>query len=229
MNNIFNNWNHVMIRTLFFSVIYITLAAVTLPAQQNQPNNYIYNEYFGNLPSIVKKYEQKLEETENELEKEKLLGNQQGILQVALIKKAYKKEYKEAVEAYAQSFKFPKPIALKSLQNSRYMISLPTVLTATSDAMQLTFTVLMLADIKTEYGTYERALLLYFKAIDKEGKDIPNSYCLGSELNNDMKAGAKFDLKLAWRNSSFKNFENFAKLVQVSKEEYESAMKNRNQ
>jgi hypothetical protein len=208
-----------VVRNFFVSAaILITVIA----CGSNMEVKKVSNEFLGEYPSLLKEFAAKTEKMETEIKQKKESKDLESLMKLAKDKKALENEFKTKVDEYAKSFGFTKAIPFEAAAGSPYTISGTKVKTATSSALQLTMSVTLNQDIKTEYGNLDRILVVYFKAVDKDGKVLPKSYTNASKANIDMKSGSTFDLNLAWNNKVAQNFENFAKLVQVTEAEYNS-------
>lgn len=179
------------------------------------------NEYLGEYPSLLKSYSLKMEKLEADIKSKKAAKDVEALLKLAKEKKEIEKEFKSKIDEYTKSYKFTKPIQLQAAVDSPLKINSVKVKAATSDALSFEIDAVLNKDIKTEYGGFERILVVYFKAVDSKGNVIPKSYTNASRTNTDMKAGTSLNLSVAWNNERAQNFENFAKLVQVSEAEYQ--------
>lgn len=183
------------------------------------------NDYLGEYPSLLKNYSARMEKLEADIKSKKASRDVEALLRLAKEKKELEKEFKTKIEEYAKAFKFSKPIQLQAAEGSALRINGVKVKAATSDALSFEIDAVLNKDIKTEYGGFERILVVYFKAVDAKGNAILKSYTNASKTNTDMKAGTTLNLTIAWNNERAQNFENFAKLVQVSEAEYNNEKK----
>jgi hypothetical protein len=163
-----------------------------------------------------------MEKLEADIKSKKAAKDVEALLKLAKEKKELEKEFKTKIDEYAKSYKFSKPIQLQAAVDSPLKINSVKVKAATSDALSFEIDAVLNKDIKTEYGGFERILVVYFKAVDSKGNVIPKSYTNASRTNTDMKAGTVLNLSVAWNYERAQNFENFAKLVQVTEAEYNS-------
>ena len=75
--------------------------------------------------------------------------------------------------------------------------------------------------MKNEYGGIERTLFVYYKAQDSEGNDIENSTTVATNFGRqDLTAGTTYEAFGSWQSKAVKNMEGFAKVVEITKEEY---------
>lgn len=206
--------------TIRISVLVVTFFIFLIGCENASAGGNTKNEYLGEYPSMLKSYSVKMEKLEAEIKSKKAAKDVEALLKLAKEKKGLEKEFKTKIEEYAKSYKFSKPIQLQTAADSPLKINSVKVKAATSDALSFEIDAVLNKDIKTEYGGFERILIVYFKAVDTKGNVIPKSYTNASRTNTDMKAGTALNLSLAWNNERAQNFENFAKLVQVSEAEY---------
>ncbi len=208
-------------KSLFKVIAALTVFILFLALSENLvAGGNIKNEFLGEYPSLLKNYASKMEKLEADIKNKKASRDVDALMKLAKQKKDLEKEFKTKVDDYAKSYKFSKPIQLQAMEGSPLKINGAKVKAATSNALSFEIDAVLNKDIKTEYGGFERILIVYFKAVDAKGNVIPKSYCNASKTNTDMKAGAALNLTVAWNNERAQNFENFAKLVQVSEAEY---------
>lgn len=207
----------------FFKVIAaLTVFMLFLALSENLvAGGNVKNEFLGEYPSLLKNYSSKMEKLEADIKSKKASRDVDALMKLAKQKKELEKEFKTKVEEYAKSYKFSKAIQLQSAEGSPLKINGVKVKAATSDALSIEIDAVLNKDLKTEYGGFERILIVYFKAVDSKGNAIPKSYTNASKTNIDMKAGTALNLTVAWNNERAQNFENFAKLVQVTEAEYQ--------
>ncbi len=202
------------------SVLVATFFIFLIACENASAGGNTKNEYLGEYPSLLKSYSIKMEKLEADIKSKKAAKDVEALLKLAKEKKELEKEFKTKIDEYAKSYKFSKPIQLQAAVDSPLKINSVKVKAATSDALSFEIDAVLNKDIKTEYGGFERILVVYFKAVDSKGNVIPKSYTNASRTNTDMKAGTVLNLSVAWNNERAQNFENFAKLVQVSEAEY---------
>ncbi len=66
-------------------------------------------------------------------------------------------------------------------------------------------------------------MIIYFKALDKDGKEIEESTTVAVVFNREeMKAGKSIEASATWQSKAIQNMENFAKIQIINKEEYDT-------
>lgn len=202
------------------SVLVVTFIVFLIGCENASAGGNTKNEYLGEYPSLLKSYSAKMGKMEVDIKSKKAAKDVDALLKLSKEKKELEKEFKTKIDEYVKSYKFSKPIQLQAAEDSPLKINGVKVKAATSDALSFEIDAVLNKDIKTEYGGFERILIVYFKAVDTKGNVIPKSYNNASRTNTDMKAGTTLNLTVAWNNERAQNFENFAKLIQVTEAEY---------
>lgn len=202
------------------SVLVVTFIVFLIGCENASAGGNTKNEYLGEYPSLLKSYSAKMEKMEADIKSKKAAKDVDALLKLAKEKKELEKEFKTKIDEYVKSYKFSKPIQLQAAADSSLKINGVKVKAATSDALSFEIDAVLNKDIKTEYGGFERILVVYFKAVDAKGNAIPKSYTNASKTNTDMQTGTAINLTVAWNNERAQNFENFAKLIQVTEAEY---------
>ncbi|MEW6195722.1 MAG: hypothetical protein AB1521_11265 [Bacteroidota bacterium] len=202
------------------SVLVVTFIVFLIGCENTSAGGNTKNEYLGEYPSLLKSYSAKMGKMEADIKSKKAAKDVDALLKLAKEKKELEKEFKTKIDEYSKSYKFSKPIQLQAAEGSPLKINGVKVKAATSDALSFEIDAILNKDIKTEYGGFERILVVYFKAVDTKGNVIPKSYTNASRTNTDMKAGTALNLAVAWNNERAQSFENFAKLIQVTEAEY---------
>jgi hypothetical protein len=176
------------------------------------------NEYLGKAPSMVKNYYEDIAEKEQELKENTKMENAFELQkEIELLED----EMDEAVEKYVNENPdlINKEVPVEALPDTKYTVNSATI-TRISTSVNLLFTLTMDEDLKNEYGGTEKSILFYFKAIDSEGKAIPEAISVATSFGSrePLVAGTKYEAKGSLR---IENLEDFAKIVQITKEEYE--------
>lgn len=179
----------------------------------------VNNDLLGEYPSMVKNYEQKIDDLEKDAKSNTDLNK---AFELAKKIENLKDEYKAKLKEYADGFKFEKPIPFEPLTGTKYTVTEIKVKDATPTYLGFDFSSTINDDIKNEYNNYEQTFFVYFKALDAEGKDIPGAITVAaSSPMTDLKKGTQIHLTGGWRPGVTKNFENFAKIKEITKEEYD--------
>lgn len=175
------------------------------------------NEYFGELPSIVKNYHNEIDEKEEEIDEATDMAK---AFKLENEKELLEDEMDEAVDEYVN--KNPellnKELPFQALTDTKYTIN-KLLIDRISTSLDIIFFLTVNEDIKNEYGGIEKNLIIYFKAIDAEGKTIPNTTTVATSFNRvELVTGAEYEAK---GRLDFEDLEDFAEIVQITQEEYQ--------
>jgi hypothetical protein len=178
------------------------------------------NSYLGELPSISKKYQDKQDELE---EKTKTATDLNDAFKYGQEAKLAKEEGKKAIEEYLETKTFETPLLFDNNPENKYEILNLNVEGASMTRVNLIATVKINEDIKNKYGRLEKYLFGYIKAVDKSGTMLGKPTVLASAMGGQtepLKAGTEVVLKGSIGN--LREFEEFDKIVFLTKEEYEA-------
>lgn len=128
-----------------------------------------------------------------------------------------KKEKEKQMDEYVASNPFPDTLPLKRLyDDERYHIQNVSIVAARNGVLNIIFHIDILEDMR------DKPLFpVYFKAIDSNGSDIPNSKTVAASFERVvLDKGAIYKPSGGWRSKAIEGMENFAKVVQISEEEY---------
>ena len=80
----------------------------------------------------------------------------------------------------------------------------------------------VIASVKAEKDLAQgQSDMAYFKAVDKDGKDIVRSKAVLWIHRNGIKAGSQVEIQGGWGIKAVMNMENFAKIIFITKDEYD--------
>lgn len=179
----------------------------------------VTNPYLGEIPSLESHYAEKIADKEAEikankdLEKAFKLGKELEELQ---------DERKRKIEAYVEANPLIKPLPFQALPDMPYTIIDIKVNRVAAGNLNLKFTMNIDEDLKNQYGSPEKMLFIYFKAVDSRGNDIPNSITVATNARTTpLTAGSVYEAFGTWQSKSLRHMADFAKVVEVTREEYD--------
>lgn len=207
-------------KNLFQTLAAITVIAFLFTSCGGGAGKTVSNDYLGEYPSMVKNYEQEIADLEQEAKSNTDLNK---AFELAKKIDILKDEYKAKLKEYAEVFKFEKAVPFEGLAGTKYTVNEVKVKDATASYLGFDFAATINEDMIDEYNTIVKDLFLYFKAVDAEGKDIPGAVTVAAiSPRTELKKGTQIHLTGGWRPSLVKDFENFAKIKEATKEEYEA-------
>jgi hypothetical protein len=179
----------------------------------------VQNEFLGTIPSIEKHYVELLKKKEQELKECK---DMQKAFAMSKEIDELKEEWKVKIEeAFSAGFDVAS-IPFKPLENMPFVVEKASIDNASRGNLTVLFSIKLNEDVTNQWGNIEHTIILYFKAVDKDGNDIPDSKTVAVNLERlELKAGAQFGITGTWQSKAIINMENFASIVQITKEEYE--------
>ena len=202
------------ILTLFVS----SLLAFLLVSCGNEPSNQ-NNEFLGEIPSIEKYYHTEMEAKEKEMEESTDMEESFALSKEI---KLLKKELNTKVEEYAAANPLSKPLPFEALDGMPYTVNKVIVNKAQAGNLNIKFLITINEDMKNKYGGIEKSMFTYYKAVDSEGKEIPNSVTVATNFKRTpLEAGLEYEVFGSWQSDATMNMEDFAKIVQITKEEYD--------
>jgi len=177
------------------------------------------NEFLGKFPSLEKNYAEKIKAKE---EAAKNTKNLNSAFKLSRELDELKQERKTKIEEYLNANPLSKPLPLEALDNTPYTINEVLVNAASAGNLNLKFDITIDEDIQNQWGFAERNLFVYYKAIDKNGEEVPNSKTVATNfVRMELTKGAQYEAFGSWGSRVIGNLENFAKVVEITKEEYE--------
>ncbi len=177
------------------------------------------NEFLGEIPSIEKYYKEKVEKKEKELKESKDINKAFKLSkEVDELKDEWNLKIEEAFKAGLPQSE----LKFEPLANVKYTVEKVEVTGAGKGSIQLKFKAKLNEDLKNEWGNFETFLFVYFKGLDKDGKEIEGSKTVAASVGRpEMKAGSQVELTGTWQTKAIINMEQFAAVKEITKEEYE--------
>lgn len=176
------------------------------------------NEYLGELPSIVKNYESEIDEKKKEAKES---TDMEKAFELEKEKDLLDDEMDQAIEDYVNENPelINKELPFETLPDNKYTVNKVTV-SQVSTRLNLLFSLTINEDIKNKYGGIEKFLFIYFKAVDSNGETIPETISVATSFGtrDPLVAGAEYDVS---GSLLVEHLEDFSKIVQITKEEYE--------
>lgn len=177
------------------------------------------NEFLGELSSLEKFYYEKTQEQEKKIKDN---TDMNAVLKLSKEMDDLKTERKTKIEEYAATNPF-KTLPVQAIERTAYTIKDAVVNNVTYGTLNIKFNIKVNETIKNEYGGIEKWLFVYYKAVDSKGVDIPNSKTVATNFNRmDIVEGLDYEAFGTWQSKATINFEDFAKIVEITKEEYEA-------
>ena len=177
------------------------------------------NEFLGKLPSLEKQYYNKMEAKEKEI---KECTDRDDSFTLTKELELLKDEKKNAIAEYVSANPLTKSLPFEALPETQYTIKDIVVKKASSGNLNIKFLLTINKDIKNKYGGIIKNFFIYFKAQDSKGNDIPKTITVAINFKNQkMTAGLEHEVFGSWQNKATKNMEDFAKVVEITREEYD--------
>ena len=196
--------------TLLSLVILTTVVLI-----QSCGGHFTNNEYLGELPSLAKKYQNKIADKEEAIKK---CTDMQETFKLDKENLILHEKYEEEVKEFAKMNDLTdKSIPFEGLKDQAFVVESVKVKDVNTYGLNLAFNLDIKKDIK------ERNLFFYFKAVDGEGADIQNSKAVAMTARIPLTAGVKCEAIGTWKIlKTVAGMENFAKLVEITQEEYDA-------
>lgn len=177
------------------------------------------NEFLGELPSLEKYYYEKTQEQEKKIKDN---TDMNSVLKLSKEMDDLKTERKTKIEEYAATKPF-KTLHVQAIERTAYTIKDAVVNNVTYGTLNIKFNIKVNETVKNEYGGIEKWLFVYYKAVDSKGVDIPNSKTVATNFSRmDIVEGLDYEAFGTWQSKATVNFEDFAKIVEITKEEYDA-------
>lgn len=204
-------------KKVFFRISAIVFSIVYLGSCGGSKT--IDNEFLGKLPSLEKNYTEKINAKGEALENAKNLG---AAMKLSNEIQELEQEKKDKINEYLEANPLVKPLPFSALEGTPYTINEVVVNVASAGNLNLKFDVTVDQDIKSQWGNIENRLFVYYKAVDKNGEEIPNSKTVATNFGREqLLAGTQYEAFGSWGSRVIGQLENFAKVVEISKEEYD--------
>ena len=175
------------------------------------------NEFLGEIPSIQRYYYDKTEEKDREL---KACTDMEKAFKLDKEKQLLKDEWDSKITERMKTNPLTTPLPFEPLKDQSWTITGISVNLVNTMGFECKIAMRILTDIRFEY----KDLFLYYKAVDKDGKDIPDTKVralVRQELGKDLKAGTEMETVGCWTIHGMVNLENFSKVRFITQEEYE--------
>jgi hypothetical protein len=201
-------------------IILLGLSSIYLSSCGGGSGQTVKNEFLGEIPSIEKNYSTKLQEKEKAI---KECTDMDKAFKLDKETELLKEEWENKIQESLETNPLNKSLPFENLEDASFTVNEITVDNASKGNVTLKFSVNIDEDIKSEYGNLKKRLSVYFKALDKDGKDIEDSKTVAISFDREaMKAGKTITVSGTWQTKGLKNMENFAKVKIIPKEEYEN-------
>lgn len=178
------------------------------------------NKYFGEFPSMEKNYVMKIEEKEKEI---KECTDMEKAFELSKELELLEDERKSEIKKYVEANPMTEELPFEALDGTPYTIEKVTVNKASAGNLNIKFSLTINEDIKNKYGSTKKNLFVYYKGIDSQGKDIDGSKTVATNFSRQaLTSGLKYEAFGSWQSKATVNMEDFAKVVEITKEEYEN-------
>ncbi|MDY0103437.1 MAG: hypothetical protein RBS07_10900 [Lentimicrobium sp.] len=203
--------------------ICLLLAAIFFSGCNTNPDSssgkdYTKNEFLGEVPSINKKYKQKIDEKIFEI---KECTDPDKSLKLRKEFEQLKAERDELIEkSFAECLL--KPVPFEPIENVPYTISGIKISKASNVWLNVIFSV-KTTEAVTEYAKKEiiSYLYAYYNLIDKDGNVIANKKYVARNEFDQLKPDMEIELVDKWLISDLDDMGDFVKIRLITKEEYE--------
>jgi hypothetical protein len=181
------------------------------------------NEFLGELPSIEKKYALQLDEKEKKI---KECTDMEEAYKLAKEKKLLEEEKDETIAEYVTAHPLIKELPFQPLPGTKYTIKQVVVNKASSSNLNIKFLITINEEMKGKYGSIEKSLFIYFKALDSKDNYIPSSTTVATNFKSiKLVANTEYEAFGSWQNKATRNMEDFAKIVEITREDWEQNKK----
>jgi hypothetical protein len=198
-------------QTLHLNIWLLTL--VLLAACGGSGKRMTTNEYLGKWPSMEAQYHNGISAMKKEL---KECTDLEKAFKLDKEMKQKKEEMEQEIDDYLSRNPIKEPLPFEPLHETPYTIGEIALVKTQANSLKLDFPISIDEDIE---GTHR--LTLYFKALDQEGNDIEDSKSVAGGMGRpSLKAGSTFVVSGYWQNKTLRNMADFAKIVEISREEY---------
>jgi len=207
-------------RSLFVIIAFVVFQLISC---SETVSNDISNKYLGKLPSLEKKYYTLIDKKEKEVKNSTDLEENFKLMKEL---KLLEEEKKKAINEYVSAHPLNKDLPFQPLLDTKYTIGKVVVNKASSSNLNIKFLMTINEDIKGKYGSASKSLFIYFKALDSKGNYIHQSTTVATNFKNTkLVAGTEYEAFGSWQNRATRNMEDFAKIVEVTRKEWEQNKK----
>jgi len=205
------------IRLISGLMIITIISLIACSGRVNSPEKD--NEFLGKLPSIEKKYALQIDEKEKKIEE---CTDMKKAYKLAKEKKLLEKEKDETIAEYVAAHPLTKDLPFQPLPDTKYTIKQVVINKALSGNLNIKFLITINEEIKSKYGSIEKTLFIYYKALDSNGNYISKSTTVATNFKNiKLIANTEYEAFGSWQNKATRNMEDFAKIVEITREEWE--------
>ncbi len=177
------------------------------------------NEFLGKFPSLEKNFAEKIKAKQDAFDKAHDLNS---ALKLSKEIEELKEKKKNNIKEYLDANPLVKPLPLVALEGTPYTINQVVVNVASAGNLNIKFDIKIDQDIISQWGNVENTLFVYYKAVDKNGEDIANSKTVATNFGkSQLLAGSTYEAFGSWGAKVIGSLENFAKIVEITKEEYQ--------
>ena len=172
------------------------------------------NEFLGEFPSMTKKYQQQINQKEKE---RKECTDMDEAFKLGKELKLLKDESKEKIQEYIDAKQLKgTELPVNTISGLPYTINKAEINIIKPGKLIIKFTIKINEDIKTS------PLFVYYKALDSKGNEIPGSKTTAMTLpSKKLKTGTVDEASGGgWYSSVIANLEDFGKIQQITKEEF---------
>lgn len=172
------------------------------------------NKYLGKIPGLVAKYK-----TEKQKQEEKIASckDYTKVRELDDELKALQKKADSELDAYLKEATANKVIPFEGLPDMPYTIESVEINNVSTYTLNLKFNI----SILKEGYSWMNKLFVYFKAVDSNGSEIPGTKTVASTASRkDPVVGELYQIFGGWTTNDVINLSDFAKVVEISKEEY---------
>jgi hypothetical protein len=175
------------------------------------------NEFLGEIPSLQKYYSAKIDEKHKEL---KACTDMGKAFKLDKEEQLLKEEWDAKITESMKANPLTTPLPFEPLKDQPYTINKISVNNVNSMGFGIKISLKINTDIKFEY----KDIWVYYKAIDKDGKEIQGTKLqslIRQELGKDLKTGTEVEATGCWTITAISDMENFAKIKFITKDEYD--------
>lgn len=200
-------------------LIFSSVVAVLFLMACGGGSSTVDNKYLGEYPSMVKNYKNSMEQKKKEL---KECTDMQKAFKLSKEHDLQEEEGEAKIKEYIESHTIKNAeLPFEAKENPNFTITKVLVNKVYAKSIILQFKLKIKQDIKNNYGGIEKRIFLYYKAVDKDGNTIAKTKTVATNFKRiELKAGIDYEVFGTWNSNGIANLEYFAKVVQISKQEY---------
>ena len=171
------------------------------------------NEFLGEFPSMTKNYQQQIDQKEKAV---KECTDRDEAFKLGKELNLLKDKSKEKIQEYLDAKQLKgTELPVNTISGLPYTINKAEINIVKPGKLIVKFTININEDIKTS------PLFVYYKALDSKGNEIPGSKTNAVVLKDKFKTGTVYEASGGgWYSSVIANLEDFGKIQQITKEEF---------